>query len=387
MNEFRRLLDRFWVTRLDDKELYYDLKRRLSDYESIVNEQLGWNLISNEMVIKLEKTPPRSMPWMGVQEFSETLDYCLLCALLLYLSDLEDGQQFLLSSLTEAVKAYLEKVQPIDWTRFPHRKSLVRVLRYAQQIQLIIAYDGSSDGFGSSQEQEVLYENTGLSRYYAVHFGRDISACQSAQDFESFSWEGDSDRGRQRVHRVYRQLALCPALYWSSQDHADYDYVKNQRQWVSHYLEDTLGGELQIHKNGAFFVVDSEDRFGLCHPRNTILSDVVLLLCSQIREKVRAGSLLPMADDRIVFTRTEFNQELDECRCTFSKGWGSQIRDMSDEALQQAVIDYMLGWMLLESQEDAVVLLPAAGEWVGHYSKRYLGIEEGIQDGEPLDHE
>ena len=237
MYEFRHLLDRFWVTRADHKELYFSVKRALPSYRRLVNEQLGWNLIVNESVIKLEKVPPKAMAWMGIQEFQEKLDYCLLCGMLLFLSDLDDGEQFLLSTLTEALEAILAGVQPVDWTRFPHRKALVRVLQYAQRTGMLLAYDGVSEGFGNDQTQEVLYENTGLSRYFIVHFGRDIMKCKSIEDFEAFSWEGEeAERGRQRIQRVYRQLTLAPALYWSEENRSDYDYVKNQRAWLNRYL-------------------------------------------------------------------------------------------------------------------------------------------------------
>ena len=83
MYEFRALLDRFWVTRAEDRELYFSLKRALPDFRRLVNELLGWNLVVNEYVVKLEKVPPRAMPWMGIQSFQEPLDYCLLCAVLL----------------------------------------------------------------------------------------------------------------------------------------------------------------------------------------------------------------------------------------------------------------------------------------------------------------
>lgn len=179
MYEFRSLLDRFWVTKAEDKELYYTLKRTQPEYKRFLNEQLGWNLIVNESVIKLEKVPPKAMPWMGIQEFSDTMDYCLLCALLLYLSDLDDEEQFLLSSLTEAVETFTKDFISVDWTRFTHRKSMVRVLRYAQSIGLILVYDGNSESFSNNQEQEVLYENTGLSRHFPVHFGRDILHCNT----------------------------------------------------------------------------------------------------------------------------------------------------------------------------------------------------------------
>ena len=36
------------------------------DYRRLVNELLGWNLVVNAAVVKLEKVPPRAMPWMGL---------------------------------------------------------------------------------------------------------------------------------------------------------------------------------------------------------------------------------------------------------------------------------------------------------------------------------
>lgn len=223
MNEFRTLLDRFWVTRWEDRELYFALKRAQPDYRRLVNEALGWNLIVNESVVKLEKVPPRAMPWMGIQSFQEPMDYCLLCALLLFLADLDDGAPFLLSSLTKALGTFLAEIKPVDWTQFLHRKALVRVLQYAQETGLVVAYDGNSAGFGGDQNQEVLYENTGLSRHFPVHFGRDTLQCRSIEDFEALSGEGDNTERRR--HRVYQQLALSPGVYCSPENQSDYEYA------------------------------------------------------------------------------------------------------------------------------------------------------------------
>ena len=362
------------------------MKRALPHYRRLVNEQLGWNLIVNESVIKLEKVPPKAMSWMGIQEFQESLDYCLLCGTLLFLSDLDDGEQFLLSSLTDALEAILAEIQPMDWTRFSHRKSLVRVLKYAQQIGLLIVYDGISEGFGTDQTQEVLYENTGLSRHFPVHFGCDIMHCRSIEDFEAFSWEGeDAERGRQRIQRVYRQLTLAPALYWSEQEHSDYDYVKNQRTWINRYLGEAIGGELLVHKNGSFFVLEEEHRFGAVHPRDSAISDVALLLCAQLRSQITAGIYPRSEDDTVFLTCHEFQHELLQCHTQYGTGWGRRLRELSLENLAHELIAYMSGWMLLDQQPEGFVLYPAVGKWIGHYPARYQdGLREEIED-EPLE--
>ena len=374
------------MTRAENKDLYFAVKRALPCYRRLINEQLGWNLIVNESVVKLEKVPPKAMPWMGIQEFQESLDYCLLCGTLLFLSDLDDGEQFLLSSLTEALEALLAELQPMDWTRFSHRKSLVRVLRYAQQTGLLLVYDGVSEAFGNDQTQEVLYENTGLSRHFPVHFGRDIMHCNSIEDFEAFAWEGeDAERGRQRTQRVYRQLTLAPALYWSEQDHSDYDYVKNQRAWLNRYLGEAMGGELHVHKNGAFFVLDAEHRFGAVHPRDSALSDAALLLCAQLRDQITAGIYPRGADDTVFLTRREFQREMMQCHTQYAAGWGRRLRELSLDKLAQELISYLTGWMILEPQAEGFLLYPAVGKWIGHYPARYQDRVGEEAEDEPLE--
>ena len=387
MYELRTLLDRFWVTRAENRELYFALKRGQSDsdFHRLVNELLGWNLIVNESVIKLEKVPPRAMPWMGIQSFQEPLDYCLLCAVLLFLADQDDGTPFLLSSLTQSVESFLREVQPVDWTRFPHRRSLVRVLQYAQEIGLVLVYDGNSALFGDDQNQEVLYENTGLSRHFPVHFGQDIMGLQSIEDFESLAWEGDETEQRRR--RVYRQLVLAPGLYCSDQSQSDYDYIKNQRRTVNGYLDKFLNGELHLYKNGAFFLLSEGERCGMTYPGTRAMSDVALLLCAQLREQIRQGIYPRQEDDTVLLTRREFRYEISQCRARYGNGWGSQLRAYSLERICQKLTAYMSSWMLLEELDGDILLYPAVGKFVGVYPTSYQNDSREVAEDEPMEDE
>ena len=386
MFEFRSLLDRYWIPRQSEKELYYAVRRALPEHRRLLNEQLGWNLIDNEAVIKLEKVPPKAMPWMGIQEFQDTMDYCILCAVLLYLSDLDDGEEFLLSSLTEAAEAFLAEECPVDWTRYAHRRALVRVLRYAQETGMLLVYDGNSDNFGNDQNQEVLYENTGLSRYFVVHFAQSIADCQTVEDFEALSRGGaDTAPGRLRVQRIYRQLALCPALYWSEEERGDYDYLKNQYARIEDNLHRATGGELHVHKNGAFFVLEETGRFGEVHPGGRDLSDVVLLLCARLREAVLRGDYEPGWDDRVRLTEREFRYELSRCRAESMAGWGKNLRELAPDALFREVKAYMSSWMLLEEDGDSLLLEPAVGKWIGHYPAVWWDKHREEASDEPLE--
>ena len=77
MNSVQILLDRFWVTRRQDKELYYQIRRDLDTVRKFVQDYPGWRLLQNEQVIRIEKIPAHGEPFMGIQSFTNKLDYCL----------------------------------------------------------------------------------------------------------------------------------------------------------------------------------------------------------------------------------------------------------------------------------------------------------------------
>lgn len=78
---------------------------------------------------------------------------------------------------------------PVDWTSFTQRKSLVRVLQYMERLQMLRVYEGKSESFSQEAGQEVLYENTGYSKYFTSSFTTDISGYESWKDFEKTDFE------------------------------------------------------------------------------------------------------------------------------------------------------------------------------------------------------
>lgn len=119
-----------------DKEAYSLVRKaqsRFLEYRRFINEQIGWELIINEKLVKLEKTPAFAEPFMGISEFESIIDYCVFCSLLIFLEDREDEEQFLLSEMIPAIEIQLKDLIEIDWTKFTHRKSLIRVLKFAEK--------------------------------------------------------------------------------------------------------------------------------------------------------------------------------------------------------------------------------------------------------------
>lgn len=145
MNEIRTLMEKFWICRDSDKETFYKVKRDIPNFQRFIREQLGWKLIHTEKLLKLEKRPAHAEAFMGISEFTDIRDYCILCVVLMYLEDAEEGRQFLLSELIDYVETQLKNYMPVDWTSFTQRKSLVRVLQYMERLQMLRVYEGKSE--------------------------------------------------------------------------------------------------------------------------------------------------------------------------------------------------------------------------------------------------
>lgn len=374
MDELRTLLEQFWICKDTDKETYYKVKRKIPDFQKFVREQLGWKLIHTENLLKLEKIPAHAERFMGIQEFSNILDYCILCVTLMYLEDREEGEQFLLSELIDYIETKLKGDVQIDWTSFSQRKALVRTLQYMEKMQMLRVYEGNSEAFGLEVGQEVLYENTGYSKYFATSFPMDISDFSSWEDFEKKRFEEiEEDKGSARIHRIYRQLALCPSMFWEETEHADAYYLKHQRYWVAKYLEEYLGGRLDIHKNAAFFMLEEDDCYGKVHPRDAMLPEVVLLVCAQIRRYLSTGKFKKQENESIVITENEFRNLIINCQRKWKAGWSKEFREMDMEKLVHTIKNYMLDWLFIREDEDRIIILPAAGKQVGFYPDDFGG--------------
>lgn len=377
MNEIVTLLEHYWICREQDRELYNKVKREVPKFQKFAREQLGWKLLNHERFLKLEKIPAHAQGFMGIQEFQEVRDYVILCVILMFLEDREEQEQFLLSELIDYVGVQLREWMEVDWNSFSQRKSMVRVLQYVERMGMLKVYDGSSQLLSQEIGQEVLYENTGLSRYFATSFPFDIRECACWQDFEKERVEEiETDRGHFRVQRVYRTLAACPAMYWDTGEDMDSLYLKNQRQWVAKNMQEAFGGRLDIHKNAAFWVLEEGDSYGKLHPREAQISETVLLVCGMIRQQVEDGIWSLQPNETIRVSQEEFAFLVKRCRKEWHAAWSKEYREMEENRLLAAIKGYMHDWMMLLEDEGQVILYPAAAKLTGFYPADYQNTGE-----------
>ena len=378
MNVFEELMNQRWITKEKEREKYYRIKDGIGEVKEFIREKLGYRLIDNGMLIKLEKLPGEALSWMGIEEFSSKTEYAFFCLILMFLEDKEVEEQFVLSQLTEYIAAQYPG-DAIEWTVYENRRKLIRVMKYAMKQGLFFNNDGSEDGFAVELETEVLYENTGLSKYFTRNFTRDISEYTKVEDFFQSEWmDMDEDRGVVRKQRVYRKLLLTPGVYKDKEKDEDFAYIKNYRSSIEHDFERMVDCSLQVHKTSAYVILGGNGTLGKVFPGNNSISDAILLAFFLIQKKIAKGTLTVEMDETIVLSEQEMKELLIECKKTFGAGFAKKYReDMPDTEFAKTILEEMeqFDMVRMEPVTKDVIIMPIAGKISGIYPKAYLEKE------------
>lgn len=375
MRELEILMDRRWVVKEENRQLYYHIRDALPEIRAFATEKMGCQVIDNAQLIKMEKIPAIAETAMGITQFSAREEYAFLCLLLMFLEDRDIGEPFILSQFTEYIVANMPG-GGVNWTHYRSRQQLVRVLRFASAEGMLRVRDGSEENFMQAETGEVLYENTGVSRYFMRSFPRDIMSYNNPEDFAQSDWVAmDEERGIARRHRVYKRLLLSMNLLQSEGMPEDVDYLKNYGRRLKDELEKIFDGELHIHRGNAFFMQGETCHMGETVPNDTGLSDVILLICARIRECVKENVWTPEKDDRITVALVEFEQLVRQVRREQGAGFIKSLRDMADGEFVRCVENEMMLWRFLwiDVAAGQVTILPAAGKISGGYPQDYRG--------------
>lgn len=379
MNILEELMNERWISKYRDRDKYYRIKDEISEVRPFLVEKLGYRIISNSSLIKLEKLPGEALPWMGIREFKDTSDYALFCVILMFLEDKDAEEQFVLSQLTEYITGNYPEGQ-MSWTVYANRQRLIRVIKFCIKNDLFVMDDGNGDQFVTDLETEALYENTGLSRYFARTFTRDISANKSVADFFQSEWlDMNEDRGVIRRQRVYRKLLLSLGLYRENGQDEDFNYVKNYRSVIENDLEQLVDATLQVYKSSAYLILGETGDLGKIFPARNSLSDAILLLHGEIRERVESGGLNVEVNERINLPLIKLEEIIRITRTKYGSGFSKAFREMPDPEFIQTIVEEMEGldFLRIDQVTEEAEIMPVAGKMTGRYPERYLEQKSG----------
>ena len=357
----RALLNNFWILKEEEPSLYYEIKKNQNKIRDFLIKNLGSRLIVHDRFIKLEKLPSTKIEGVGIPNFSDSLDYILLCMILLFLEDKTRGEVFILSAISEYVKntcVTLELEHIPDWNIRKDRRSFTRVMDYLREIGVIKVKDEETVSFQENQNAQVLYEATGLSNYVMRLFTNDIFEYQNIEDFLKDEWiYQNEEKGSIRRYRVYRNLLYTPVLYRKEVEITDYDYIKKLRGHMKEEF-DELGYELEVTRNMAFLYEENNNQKEN-FPNNKKISDIVLMVNKRLYDMILQEEILLDEYEVGRISKESFEMILQDIRLKDATYLNKYFLGLPFSKFQEEILSYMKEYNFLKEDKDGYSIFPS----------------------------
>lgn len=367
------LLENFIILKSKDRDKYYEIKDNIDENMSFIKDKLGYDLIIKEDFIKLEKIPSEPKSFMGIPGFTEIEEYIFFMILLMFLEDKNKEEQFVLSNLTEYISINYTN-QKVEWTNFKTRKNLINVIKAAINIGIIEKNDGDEESFQKDENMDVLFENTGISRYIVRNFKSDI---QNINSYEELLESNDLyfDKSSKRRNSVYRNLLLCPIVYNKGVDDSEYDYIKKYRGSINKELEENLNWSMDVHKNGALIVLKNPTNVKDTFPNQNKKgeSEITLIINDKLHNMIKNAELEIKDNDTIIIPNERFKNILLNIRTEEGHGFIKKFRECSDEFFIECIKEYMADFSMIIEDGENTIIMPLVSKVIGKYPKDYKG--------------
>ena len=367
------LLENFIILKSKDRDKYYEIKDNIDENMSFIKDKLGYDLIIKEDFIKLEKIPSEPKSFMGIPGFTEIEEYIFFMILLMFLEDKNKEEQFVLSNLTEYISINYTN-QKVEWTNFKTRKNLINVIKAAINIGIIEKNDGDEESFQKDENMDVLFENTGISRYIVRNFKSDI---QNINSYEELLESNDLyfDKSSKRRNSVYRNLLLCPIVYNKGVDDSEYDYIKKYRGRINKELEENLNWSMDVHKNGALIVLKNPTNVKDTFPNQNKKgeSEITLIINDKLHNMIKNAELEIKDNDTIIISNERFKNILLNIRTEEGHGFIKKFRECSDEFFIECIKEYMADFSMIIEDGENTIIMPLVSKVIGKYPKDYKG--------------
>lgn len=373
------LLENYWILSELDREKYEFVKSNLTTQErEFIKNKLGYKLISNPYLIKLEKIPGIPKTWMGITEFQSKLEYVFLCMILLFLESKSPREQFILSGLIEFIENSSLEIElgdiTIDFTSFKQRQAMVRVLKFIRKLGFIKLYDGDENKFAENIMNDALYEITGVSKFFVRNFTSNIVDCRLYTDiYEQEQLGLEQDKGIERRRRVYRRIFMENAVHSNGGDDQDFAYIKNYKNIISKDCDEIFASNFEVHKDVAYMVLSEEKAYKNVFPGNKALSDIVLFVNKKLRILLEEKTLEITSLDRVEISEVEWNRILLNVREEYGKGFSKEYKTLDDESFINDVTSYMeeFEFICKDAENKLVEIMPISWKIVGSYPKTF----------------
>ena len=367
--EMKALLYNFWVVKEEEPDMYYQIKYNQNKIKDFVAKNLGSNLIIHDRFIKLEKIPTILKYNSGIDGFTGVLDYVILTLFLMYLEDKTKSDKFVLSELIDYIKntsITLELDHVPDWNNTQDRKSLINVIKFLIDINVIKVKDETKVSFIESKDAQALYEVTGISNYVMRLFDTQINDIVKPEEFIKNKFlTQDEARGDVRRYRNFRNILYTPMLSSKDMTISDLDYIKKNRNYIKNEISKALDMEVEITHNMAILYDDpnsiEKDNF----PNNKKITEIVLMVNTKILEDLNSSKLILDEYETIRVKENYLETIIFDIRDKKKPYIGKTNLDLTKEKFYDIVSGYMEKYNMITKENDDITIYPVIGRMIG----------------------
>ena len=222
---------------------------------------------------------------------------------------------------------------------------------------------------------DVLYEVTGISKYFVRNFTSNISDCNLYTDiYEKEQLGLDQDKGIERRQRIYRRLFTENVVYPEDKEDLDYLYIKNYKNTIEQDVDKILDASLEVHKDGSYILLLDNQSFKNTFPNQKAISDVVLFLNTTIIEKMKEEA---MTEQDIFVSELEFTKLVEETKNTYKDGFSKEFREKNVKELVAEVVTFMQEFDMVRYHEEKkeYQIMPIVFKVRGNYPKEFNADE------------
>ncbi|WP_158318808.1 TIGR02678 family protein [Robertmurraya kyonggiensis] len=355
------LLNRFWVLRDVDETLFYKIKDNEVEIKKYFRENFLFRLITNNDVIKLEKVPVVARSWMGekvvngTSVFKRQMDFCFFFYLLAYLESKNIDQQFTLQYIVEYLQ--VQEDGALEWkggSGYTNRLSLVRVLKYAVKMKLIIVDDQEIDDYSGNDDHDVLLRRTPYCSFFMRYFREDVTSWNSLKDFMNYL-EQENFEMVDRKHRYYRRLFLEPIVYHNELGFDELEYVKNYYPAIENHFYRYSDLSYERYKTVSMLTNDVSAGGQNLFPSENMTCKLILQFASYLYDSRFAYPL--NKSNQIELSFTEITNLVSDIKQRNRLNWTKVAKKQSVDDLREEIIAEMKKWALFDVVEDEVYVI------------------------------
>lgn len=380
--EMKALLYNFWITKEDDKELYYQIKSNQNKIKEFISKNLGSNLIIHDRFIKLEKIPTIVKSNARLGNFTTTLEYVILTIMLLFLEDKTRGDYFILSDLIEYVKntsITLELNNVPDWNKVQDRRCLSNVISLLEELKIIKIRDASKVSFVESINAEVLYETLGTSNYLMRMFDSSINGLKTPEDFIKNEFiTQDEEKGDIRRYKVFRNILYTPSI--SSRDLSinELDYIKRKYTYIKNEIDKKLDMDTEITYNLTMLLDNENSNEKDNFPNSKKLTDIVLIVNERLMQEINDKKIVLDNYETATIKEDYFENIIKDIKKTKSIYIGKTMSKETDKRFYDMVVEYMEKYNFIERKNNEIIIYPTISRIVGKTKEIEIYTQEQI---------